>query len=77
MHVFLSTIHTLLTVHALTIKDHETALALAELHEVSIDDAMIAASSTDAERNTLWSEDMHDGMVIQDQMRIANPFRAA
>ena len=37
---------------------------------------MIAASALHAECDTLWSEDMHDGMVIQDRLRIANPFRA-
>ena len=36
---------------------------------------MIAASALHAECDTLWSEDMHDGAVIQDRLRIANPFR--
>ena len=54
---------------------HETGLALAERYGLSIYDAMIAASALHAECDTLWSEDMHDGMVIQDQLRIANPFR--
>ena len=36
---------------------------------------MVAAAALHAECHTLWSEGMHDGMVIQDQLRIANPFR--
>ncbi len=35
---------------------------------------MIAAFARHAECDTLWSEDMHDSIVIQDQLRIANPF---
>ena len=55
---------------------HETWLVLAERYGLSIYDAMIAASALDAECDTLWSEDMHDGIVIQGRLRIANPFRA-
>ena len=58
-----------------TVETHETGLALAERCGLSIYDAMIAASALHAECDTLWSEDMHDGIVIQDRLRIANPFR--
>ena len=51
-----------------------TGLALAERYGLSIYDAMIAAFARHAECDTLWSEDMHDSIVIQDQLRIANPF---
>ena len=30
-----------------------------------------------AECDTLWSEDMQDGMTIENRLRIANPFHAA
>ena len=59
----------------ITVGIHETGLALAERYSLSIYDAMVAASALHAECDTLWSEDMHDGMVIQDQLRIANSFR--
>ena len=36
---------------------------------------MIAASALHAECDTLWSDGMHDGVVIQDRLCIANPFR--
>ena len=52
-----------------------TGLALAERYGLSVYDAMIAASALHAECDTLWSEDMHDGLVIEDQLRIVNPFR--
>ena len=74
-HALLSMIRALLPVQPITADIHETGLALAERYGLSIYDAMIAASALHAECDTLWSEDMHDGMVIQDQLRIANPFR--
>jgi predicted nucleic acid-binding protein len=44
-------------------------------YSLPIHDAMIAASALHADCDTLWSEDTHDGMVIQGQLRVANPFR--
>ena len=74
-HTLLSMIRALLPVRPITVEIHETGLELAERYGLSIYDAMIAASALHAECDTLWSEDMHDGMVIQDQLRIASPFR--
>jgi predicted nucleic acid-binding protein len=37
---------------------------------------MIAASALLADCDTLWLEDMQDGMTIESRLRIANPFRA-
>jgi len=36
---------------------------------------MIAASALHAGCDILWSEDMQDGMALDDQIRIVNPFR--
>ena len=74
-HALLSTIRALLPVQPITVETHETGLALAERYGLSLYDAMIAASALPADCDTLWSEDMHDGVVIQDRLRIANPFR--
>ncbi len=73
---FLSMIRGLLPVQPLTIDIHETGLALAEQYKLSIWDAMIAASALHADCNTLWSEDMQDGIVLDGRLRIVNPFRA-
>ncbi len=73
-HAFLSVIRGLLPVCAITIETHETGLALAERYRISIYDAMIAASALHAECDTLWSEDMQQGMVIDNRLRVANPF---
>ena len=75
-HAFLSLIRSLLQVHPVTEEVHETGLALAERYGLSIYDAMIAAAALAANCDTLWSEDMQDGMVLGDRLRIINPFRA-
>jgi predicted nucleic acid-binding protein len=74
---FLRMLRGLLTVHPLTVETHETALALAERYGLSIYDAIIAASALHAGCDTLWSEDMQHGMLIDGTLRIANPFLAA
>jgi predicted nucleic acid-binding protein len=75
-HAFLSTVRGLLTVHPLTVEIHKTGLALAERYNLVIYDAMIAASALNADCDTLWSEDIQHGMVLDGRLRIANPFRA-
>jgi predicted nucleic acid-binding protein len=37
---------------------------------------MIAASALHADCDTLWSEDMQDGILLEDRLRIVNPFCA-
>jgi predicted nucleic acid-binding protein len=73
---FLSMMRCLLPVQPLTIEIHETGVGLAERYGLSIYDAMIAASTVHADCDTLWSEDMGDGIVLDDRLRIVNPFRA-
>ncbi len=77
MHAFLDMLRGLLTVHPLTVETHETGLALAERYGFSVYDAMIVASALHAGCDTLLSEDMQDGMALQEGLRIVNPFRAA
>ena len=75
IHAFLSPLRGLLTVHPITIETHEAGLLLAKRHHLSTWDAMIVASALNADCETLWSEDMQDGMVIDGRLRIVNPFR--
>lgn len=74
-HAYLDMLRDLLTVHPLTVETHETGLRLAERHGLSIYDAMIAAAALRAGCDTLWSEDMQHGMVLDEGLRIVNPFR--
>jgi predicted nucleic acid-binding protein len=76
-HALLSILRSLLTVHPLTLETHESGLRLAEQYGLSVCDAMIVASAIEAGCDTLWSEDMQDGMAIDDTLRIVNPFRAS
>jgi predicted nucleic acid-binding protein len=56
----------------------ETGTRIAERHEREyyIYDALIIASALESSCLTLYSEDMHDGQVI-DGLTIRNPFRQA
>ncbi len=73
-HDFLSKIRSLLEVQPITIEVHEVGLGLAESHGLSVYDAMIVASALESGCDTLWSEDMQDGLVINRSLRITNPF---
>jgi len=73
----LFTIRNLLTIHPLTLETHETGLALAERYGFSVFDAMITASAIRAGCDTLLSEDFQHGMVLDEGLRIVNPFREA
>jgi predicted nucleic acid-binding protein len=63
------------TVMALDVTIHDEALRIAERYGYSIFDALVIASALQAGSETLWSEDMQDGMVIDGRLRIVNPFR--
>lgn len=75
-HRLLDLLRSLLTVHPVSIETHETGLALAERYRLSIYDAMIFAAAIHAGCDRVWSEGMHDSLVVNDALEIANPFRA-
>jgi predicted nucleic acid-binding protein len=74
-HAFLAMLRGLLTVHPFSLETHEAGLRLAERYGFSIYDAMIAASALHAGCDTLWSEDMQHGMILDEGLHIINPFR--
>ena len=73
-HLFLDMIRALLTVEPVTVATHETGLVVSERYRLSIYDAMIVAAALLAGCDTLVSEDMQDGLVIDGSLRIVNPF---
>ncbi len=75
-HALLGLIRGLLPVVPLTVETHETGLALAERYGLAVYDAMIAAAALLAGCETLWSEDMQDGLVIDGRLRVVDPFAA-
>jgi len=72
---FLSGIRALCPVETLTLQTHDIGRAVAERYGFSIYDAMIVASALIAGCTTLWTEDMQDGLLVEEQLRIVNPFR--
>lgn len=61
----------------ITIDTHKEALAIAERYGCKIYDALIVASALEGRCTILYSEDMHDGQVIDKTLTIRNPFRLA
>lgn len=59
----------------LTTALHKHGLDIAAAHRLSIYDAMIVAAALTAGCDTLYSEDMHDGLLIDGRLRVVNPFR--
>ena len=58
----------------LTVELHGRGTVLAERYKLQIYDGMILAAALEAECDTLYSEDMHHGLVIEDRLTIRNPF---
>lgn len=59
----------------LTVELSLEALALFETHTLSWFDSLIIAAAMEAKCSTLITEDLHDGMVFQNQLAISNPFK--
>lgn len=70
----LSQIRTICAVEPITVDTHDRGMQLAMQYSLSIYDAMIVAAALLAGCTTLYSEDMHDGQVIDQQLTIRNPF---
>ena len=60
-----------------TVEIHEAGLGLAERYRLSVYDGMIAAAALDSGCDTLWSEDMHNGLMIDGKLQVRNPFVGA
>ncbi len=58
----------------LTIETHETGVRLARRYSLRVYDAMIVAAALAAGCDILWSEDMHDGLVVDQRLTIRHPF---
>ena len=62
---FLSELCVRLDVIPVTIDTHQSGLRLAERYGFSIYDSFIVAAALQANCDTLWSEDMQDGLLIE------------
>ena len=63
-----------LSIVPLTLEMHDRGLDLAERYGFNVYDAMIVAAAQLAGCTVLYTEDMHDGLVI-DRLTIRNPYR--
>lgn len=61
----------------LTLKMHQAALGIASRYGYHIYDALILAAALEAGCDTLYSEDLQDGQVIEERLTIRNPFMNA
>ena len=71
---FLAGIRALCHVEDLTLQTHEVGRALAERYGFSVYDAMIVAAALIAGCSTIWTEDMHNGLLVENQLQLVNPF---
>jgi len=60
---------------SITEQTHRSAIDLARRHDFAFYDALIVASALEADCTLLITEDMQDGRVINDRVKIYNPFR--
>ena len=63
-----------LAIDPVTLDIHQSGLRLAERYGFSIYDSFIVAAALASNCDTLWSEDMQHGMLVERRLRIANPF---
>jgi predicted nucleic acid-binding protein len=74
LDLVLSHLRTALVVEPLTIETHTVGLQVARRYRLSIYDSMLVAAALLSDCDTLWSEDMHDGLLIDGRLTVRNPF---
>ncbi len=51
------------------------ASILRDEHRFSFWDSMVVSAALFSDAETLYTEDMHDGLIVEGNLRIANPFK--
>jgi predicted nucleic acid-binding protein len=59
-----------------SIDTHDAAVKIARTHGFHMYDALVVASALAADCETLYTEDLQDGQVIEERLTIRNPFKA-
>ena len=72
-----SAVQGLCRVQAQTLDTHRRAQQLAPRYQLGWWDALQLASALEAGADSFWSEDLQHGQLIDDRLRICNPFLAA
>ncbi|AZO78191.1 MULTISPECIES: PIN domain-containing protein [unclassified Bosea (in: a-proteobacteria)] len=63
-------------VHPLGFATHQEAVRLAERYGLGFYDTLIVASALQSGCAVLYSEDMQHALIVDEQLRIENPFQA-
>jgi predicted nucleic acid-binding protein len=71
----LSLIRSLCSIEPLNMETHERGMLIAKRYKLSMHDAMIIAAGLLGRCDTLYSEGMQDGRLIENQLHICNPFK--
>lgn len=64
-------------VYAVDLSVHETGLEIAERYKLPIYDSMLLAAALLADCEVFWSEDLQDGLIVESQLVVRNPFKSA
>ncbi len=70
----LDTIRRVCDVEPITVETHDRGLAVCERYGFSLYDSMLVAAALISGVGILYSEDLQHGQVIDDQLRVTNPF---
>jgi predicted nucleic acid-binding protein len=70
----LDTFRAVCAVEPVTVETHVRGLAVCERYKFSLYDSMIVAAALISGVKILYSEDLQDGQLIDDQLRVTNPF---
>ena len=71
---FLTKLFDIAEIYLLTDENTLQALELIEKYSLSFYDALIVSSALDSNCTVLLTEDLQNGLVINDRLRIVNPF---
>ncbi|WP_256077539.1 PIN domain-containing protein [Massilia sp. YIM B04103] len=63
-------------VKAVTVQTHDKAMQLAERYGLSFYDSLVVSAALLSGCASLYSEDMQDGLLVEGQLTIRNPFRS-
>ena len=70
----LGTIRAVCAVEPISVETHDRGLAVFERYRFSLYDSMLVATALISGAKILYSEDLQNGQIIDDQLRVTNPF---
>jgi predicted nucleic acid-binding protein len=70
----LDTIRAVCPVEPITVDAHDRGLAVFERYKFSFYDSVLVATALIAGAQILYSEDLQHGQIIDNQLRVSNPF---